>query len=86
MLYALGIEKRHSFSCGKVDTPGSAYFYHLEGSFPTGEGLWSPSRFSTCRRTRSRTRASYYARSTGDSARVLGRNMHFGSSLAICVC
>jgi hypothetical protein len=35
MLYVPGIGKRHSFSCGKADTPGSAYFRHLEGSFPT---------------------------------------------------
>jgi hypothetical protein len=32
MLYVLGIGKRHSFSCSKVDTTGSAYFRHLEGS------------------------------------------------------
>jgi hypothetical protein len=36
MLYILGIGKRHSFSCGKADTSRSAYFHHLEGSFPTG--------------------------------------------------
>jgi hypothetical protein len=35
MLYAPEIGKRHSFSCGKADTPGSAYFRYLEGSFPT---------------------------------------------------
>jgi hypothetical protein len=35
ILYISGIGKRHSFSCGKADTPGSAYFRHLEGSFPT---------------------------------------------------
>jgi hypothetical protein len=35
MLYVSGVGKRHSFSCGKADTPGSAYFCHLEGSFPT---------------------------------------------------
>jgi hypothetical protein len=35
MLYIPGVGKRHSFSCGKVDTPGSVYFHHLEGSFPT---------------------------------------------------
>jgi hypothetical protein len=35
MLYVPGVGKRHSFSCGKADTPGSAYFRHLEGSFPT---------------------------------------------------
>jgi hypothetical protein len=33
MLYVLGIGKRHSFSCGKADTPGSVYFRYLEGSF-----------------------------------------------------
>jgi hypothetical protein len=36
VLYVPGIGTRHSFSCGKADTPGSAYFRHLEGSFPTG--------------------------------------------------
>jgi hypothetical protein len=36
MLYVPGVGKKHSFSCGKADTPGSAYFRHLEGSFPTG--------------------------------------------------
>jgi hypothetical protein len=35
MLYVPGVGKRHSFSCGEPDTPGSAYFRHLEGSFPT---------------------------------------------------
>jgi hypothetical protein len=35
MLYVPGVGKRHSFSCGKADTPGLAYFCHLEGSFPT---------------------------------------------------
>jgi hypothetical protein len=35
MLYVPGIGKRHSFSCGKADTPGLSYFRHLEGSFPT---------------------------------------------------
>jgi hypothetical protein len=58
MLYVPGVGKRHSFSCGKTDTPGSAYFRHLEGSFPTGESLWSPSRFSTRLRTRSLTLSS----------------------------
>ena len=42
MLYVLGIGKRHSFSCGKADTPGSAYFHHLEGSFPTGGEFVEP--------------------------------------------
>ena len=36
MLYIPGIGERYSFCCGKADTPGSAYFRHLEGSFPTG--------------------------------------------------
>jgi hypothetical protein len=35
MLYVPGIGKRHSFSCGEADTPGSICFRHLEGSFPT---------------------------------------------------
>jgi hypothetical protein len=35
MLYILGSGKRYSFCCGKADTPGSTYFRHLEGSFPT---------------------------------------------------
>jgi hypothetical protein len=35
MLDVPGIGKRHPFSCGKADTPGSAYFRHLVGSFPT---------------------------------------------------
>jgi hypothetical protein len=35
MLYVPEVGKRHSFSCGKADTPVSAYFRHLEGSFPT---------------------------------------------------
>jgi hypothetical protein len=34
MLYVPGIGKRHSFSRVKEDTPGSAYFLHLEGSLP----------------------------------------------------
>jgi hypothetical protein len=42
MLYVPGVGKRHSFSCGKVDTPGSAYFCHLEGSFPTGGEFVEP--------------------------------------------
>jgi hypothetical protein len=36
VLYVPGNGKRHSFSCRKANTPGSAYFRHLEGSFPTG--------------------------------------------------
>jgi hypothetical protein len=42
MLYVPGIGKRHSFSCGKADTPGSPYFRHLEGSFPTGGEFVEP--------------------------------------------
>ena len=43
MLYIPGIGKRHSFCCGKADTRGSAYFRHLEGSFPTGGEFMEPS-------------------------------------------
>jgi hypothetical protein len=35
MLYIPEIGKRYFFCCGKADTPGSSYFRHLEGSFPT---------------------------------------------------
>jgi hypothetical protein len=42
VLYVPGIGKRHSFSCGKADTLGSAYFRHLEGSFPTGGEFVEP--------------------------------------------
>jgi hypothetical protein len=42
MLYVPRIGKRHSFSCGKANTPGSAYFRHLEGSFPTGGEFVEP--------------------------------------------
>jgi hypothetical protein len=42
MLYVPGVGKRHSFSCGKADMPGSAYFRHLEGSFPTRGGFVEP--------------------------------------------
>jgi hypothetical protein len=42
MLYILGIGKWYSFYCGKADTPGSAYFHHLEGSFPTGGEFVDP--------------------------------------------
>ena len=42
MLYILGIGKRYSFCCGKADTPGPAYFRHLEGSFPTGGEFVEP--------------------------------------------
>jgi hypothetical protein len=42
MLYVPGIGKRHSFSCGEANTPGLAYFHHLEGSLPTGEEFVEP--------------------------------------------
>jgi hypothetical protein len=42
MLYIPGIGKRYSFCCGKADTPGSTYFHHLEGSFPTGGEFVEP--------------------------------------------
>jgi hypothetical protein len=58
VFYILGIGQRLSFSCGKADTPGSPYFRHLEGSFPAGGDLWSPSQFSTRLRTRSPTLSS----------------------------
>jgi hypothetical protein len=58
VLYVPGIGQRLSFSCGEADTPGSAYFRHLEGSFPAGESLWSPSRFCFRLRTRSPTLSS----------------------------
>jgi hypothetical protein len=46
--------KKYSLSHSKVVTPGSTYSCHLEGSFPAGGELWSPSWFGTCHRTRSR--------------------------------
>jgi hypothetical protein len=48
------VRKRYSFSHSKIVTPVSAYSRHLEGSFPAGGELRSPSWFGTCRRTRSR--------------------------------
>jgi hypothetical protein len=42
MLYIPGIGERYSFYCGKADTPGSAYFRHLEGSFRTGGEFVEP--------------------------------------------
>jgi hypothetical protein len=42
VLYVPRIGKRLSFSCSKEDTPGSAYFRHLEGSFPTGGEFVEP--------------------------------------------
>jgi hypothetical protein len=42
MLYVPGIGKRLSFSCSKADTPRSAYFRHLEGSFPAGGEFVEP--------------------------------------------
>jgi hypothetical protein len=42
MLHVPGAGKRFSFCCGKTDTPGSAYFPHLEGSFPAGGEFVDP--------------------------------------------
>jgi hypothetical protein len=42
MLYVPGVGKRHSFSYGEADTPGSAYFHYLEGSFLTGGEFVEP--------------------------------------------
>jgi hypothetical protein len=42
MLYIPGIGKKYSSCCGKADTPGSTYFRHLEGSFPTGGEFVEP--------------------------------------------
>jgi hypothetical protein len=42
ILYIPGIGKRFSFWCGKTDTPRSAYFRHLEGSFPAGGEFEEP--------------------------------------------
>jgi hypothetical protein len=42
IFYIPGIGKRHPFSCGEAGTPGSAYFRHLEGSFPTGGEFVEP--------------------------------------------
>ena len=42
VLYVPGIGQRLSFSCGEVDTPGLAYFRHLEGSFPAGGEFMEP--------------------------------------------
>jgi hypothetical protein len=42
MLYVPGIGQRLSFSCCKADTSGSAYFCHLEGSFPAGGEFVEP--------------------------------------------
>ena len=42
VLYVPGIGQRLSFSCGEADTPGSAYFRHLEGSFPAGGEFMEP--------------------------------------------
>jgi hypothetical protein len=41
MLHAPGVGKRYS-SCNKVVAPGSAYFRHLEGSFPAGGEIADP--------------------------------------------
>jgi hypothetical protein len=42
MLYVPRIGKRLSFSCSKADTPGLAYFRHLEGSLLAGGELVEP--------------------------------------------
>jgi hypothetical protein len=42
VLYVPRIGQRLSFSCGKADTPGSAHFCHLEGSFPTRGEFMEP--------------------------------------------
>jgi hypothetical protein len=42
VLYVLGIGHRLSFSCDKADTPRSAHFRHLEGSFPAGREFMDP--------------------------------------------
>jgi hypothetical protein len=42
MLYVPGIRKRHSFSCGKADTPEPAYFRHLEWSLLAGGEFVEP--------------------------------------------
>jgi hypothetical protein len=42
MLHVPGAGKRNSFICGKADTTGSAYFHHLEGSFPAGGEFEEP--------------------------------------------
>jgi hypothetical protein len=42
VLYVPGIGQRLSFSCGEADTPGSAYFRHLEGSFPARGEFMEP--------------------------------------------
>jgi hypothetical protein len=42
VLYVPGIGQRFAFSCGEADTPGSAYFCHLEGSFPAGGEFMEP--------------------------------------------
>jgi hypothetical protein len=42
VLYVLGIGQRLSFSYGEEDTPGLAYFCHLEGSFPARGEFMEP--------------------------------------------
>jgi hypothetical protein len=42
VLYIPGIGQRLSFSCGEANTPGSAYFCHLEGSFLAGGEFMEP--------------------------------------------
>jgi hypothetical protein len=41
MPHAPGVGRRYS-SCSKVVSPGSAYFRHLEGSFPAGGEIADP--------------------------------------------
>jgi hypothetical protein len=42
VLYVPGIGQRLSFSYGEANTPGSAYFRHLEGSFPARREFMEP--------------------------------------------
>jgi hypothetical protein len=42
VLYGPWIGQRFSFNCGKADTPGSAHFRHLEGTFQAGGEFMEP--------------------------------------------
>ena len=42
MLYIPGVGEWYSIICGEADTPGAAYFCHLEGSFPARRELVEP--------------------------------------------
>jgi hypothetical protein len=64
--------------------PGRHISVTLKGPSQLGESLRDPSRFSTRHRDRSRPWVPYYAR-TVSSAWAPGRNVHFGSLLALCV-